>query len=244
MNLIPAEDRRGAGGIAGRTGGVAYVIVGALALIVGIGVLYAMAVHQVADRKTTLAQVTGEVSAVQAQANELQPYLAFQAFSKQRIESVAQLAQERFDWPLAMQQIALALPSNVTLTDLTGTATAPTTTGATAAATGSSGATGTTGTTVAGTPSTLPTTSASAAGLVNAPSLSLSGCANGSPSVGQTSVATLLARLRALKDVASATVSEYGAGTCTTFAMTVNYNNDYAVPSTRLTASADTTVGH
>ena len=39
VNLIPADERRGAGGIAGRSGGVVYVLVGGLAVLVALGVV-------------------------------------------------------------------------------------------------------------------------------------------------------------------------------------------------------------
>ena len=38
VNLIPPDQRRGAGGLAGRTGGIVYVVVGGLAVIVALGV--------------------------------------------------------------------------------------------------------------------------------------------------------------------------------------------------------------
>ena len=68
VNLIPAEQRRGAGGLAGRSGGVAYVLTGALAVIVVLGVVYALAVHTVAGKNGQLATVTQQVDAVNAQA--------------------------------------------------------------------------------------------------------------------------------------------------------------------------------
>ena len=39
VNLIPAEQRRGAGGLAGRTGGVVYVVLGMLVVLVALGVV-------------------------------------------------------------------------------------------------------------------------------------------------------------------------------------------------------------
>jgi hypothetical protein len=42
VNLIPDEQRRGAGGATGRSGGVAYAIVGVLAGIVGLFAVYTM----------------------------------------------------------------------------------------------------------------------------------------------------------------------------------------------------------
>jgi len=122
INLIPPEQRRGAGGVAGRTGGVVYVIIATLVALVVLGVLYVSAVHQVATRKTTLAQVTAQASAVTSQVTALQPYVAFQSVSQQRIQGVAALAAGRFDWPDAMAQLALSLPHGVHLSSIAGTA--------------------------------------------------------------------------------------------------------------------------
>ena len=115
VNLIPAEERRGAGGIAGRSGGVVYVLPGGLAAVVVLGVVYAFAVHGVANRQEQLAAVTAQVTAVTAEAQELAPYVEFGSISAQQAQSTATLAQQRFDWPDAMEQLALALPSDVTI---------------------------------------------------------------------------------------------------------------------------------
>lgn len=121
INLIPAEQRRGAGGLAGRTGGVVYVIMGGLAVLVALGAVYAFSVHHVAARKTTLAGLTAESAAVSAQASSLQQYVQYQTLTQQNIGAVASVAEERFDWPRAMRQIALALGPGVTIDSLSGT---------------------------------------------------------------------------------------------------------------------------
>jgi Tfp pilus assembly protein PilN len=119
VNLIPAEERRGAGGLAGRSGGVVYVLVGGLAVLVVLGVIYAFAVQGVAQRKGQLASLTQQVASVDAQNEQLAPYVNFATISAQQTQQALTLAQQRFDWPDAMQQLALALPSDVTLTSFT-----------------------------------------------------------------------------------------------------------------------------
>jgi hypothetical protein len=240
VNLIPPDQRRGAGGLAGRTGGVAYVVLGMLVALVVLGSVYALAVHQVATHKATLAQVTSEAGAVQEQVGALQAYVSFDALSQQRVQAVAQLAEERFNWPRAMQQIALALPSNVTLSSMAGDAGG-------GAPSGSTGATTTTGaTTPVTTTTTTATVGAPADGtIVNAPTLTLAACASGSVSKGQLTVATTIQRVRELADVASASVAEYSSTGCrgVTFNITVAYNNSYAIPPAHLTTSPNTTAG-
>ncbi|MGD1050789.1 MAG: PilN domain-containing protein [Solirubrobacteraceae bacterium] len=116
VNLIPAEERRGAGGLAGRSGGVVYVLTAGLAVLVVLGVVYAFAVQSVAQRKGQLASLTQQVAAVDEQNQQLAPYVSFATISAQQTEQALTLAQQRFDWPDAMEQLALALPSDVTLT--------------------------------------------------------------------------------------------------------------------------------
>jgi hypothetical protein len=248
VNLIPPDQRRGAGGLAGRTGGVAYVVLGMLVALVVLGSVYALAVHQVATHKATLAQVTSEAGAVQEQVGALQAYVSFDALTQQRVQAVAQLAEERFNWPRAMQQIALALPSNVTLTSMAGDAGG----GAPSASTGATTTTGTTTPATTTTGATTPTTTTTATvgapadgTIVNAPTLTLAACASGSVPQGQLTVATTIQRVRELADVASASVAEYSSAGCggVTFNVSVTYNNSYAIPPAHLTTSPNTTAG-
>jgi Tfp pilus assembly protein PilN len=125
VNLIPSDQRRGAGGIGGRSGGIVYVVVGGLAVVVALGVLYAFAVKSVADRKGQLAALTEQTNAVQAQADSLSPYVQVQQLRERAVGGVVGLATTRFDWPDAMKQLAYALPSDVTLTALNGSAAGP-----------------------------------------------------------------------------------------------------------------------
>ncbi len=122
VNLIPADQRRGAGGIAGRSGGVVYVLPAALAVLVLIGVVYAFAVHDVASKKSQLAEVTQQANSVSAQAQALAPYVQFAGVSALEVNQVTSLAGQRFNWPSAMRQLALALPSDVTFTAFSATA--------------------------------------------------------------------------------------------------------------------------
>jgi len=121
VNLIPADQRRGAGGLGGRSGGVVYVLTGALAVVVLLGVVYALAVHSVADKNKQLASATRQVNAVTDEAQSLQPYVSFAGVSANEAGQVVTLAKSRFDWPDAMRQLALALPVDVTFTSFSAT---------------------------------------------------------------------------------------------------------------------------
>ena len=121
VNLIPADQRRGAGGLAGRSGGVVYVVTGGLLVVVVMGVVYASAVHSVASHESELASLTAQVQAVDAQNQALQPYVQVASVSEQKVQQVTSLAKQRFNWPTAMAQLALALPNDVAFTSFTAT---------------------------------------------------------------------------------------------------------------------------
>jgi Tfp pilus assembly protein PilN len=121
INLIPAEQRRGAGGLAGRAGGASYVVVGALAVFVLMGVFYAIAIGQVSSRQSNLSQLTAQTTNTQAQAGALQPYVQFASIRQERQQAITSLASARFDWSDAMDQIARSLPTDVTLSAVGGT---------------------------------------------------------------------------------------------------------------------------
>ena len=240
VNLIPADQRRGAGGIAGRSGGLVYVVTGGLLVVVILGVIYAFAVKDVANKTGQLNQVTREVGLVQAQASTFQSYIAVHQLSQSKVSSVVAIAQSRFNWPGAMAQIALALPSDVTFNSLTAVASNP-----------SSSAT-------AVVPST---TAPSTAG----PTFALAGCAS-----SQSEIATILTRLASVPSVTNVsladsskqavnapntrkgTVSRGSAasqgGRCPLVAWTINlvYSGTYTVPEQRLSNSSpsSSTVSH
>ncbi len=124
VNLIPADQRKGAGGAAGRAGGAVYVLVGTLAVLAVMSVLYAISANQASDRRSKLANVSAQADVVQSQATALQPYVTFAGIRQTREQAVASIAGSRFDWAAAMDQIARALPNDVTLSALTGGAAA------------------------------------------------------------------------------------------------------------------------
>ena len=234
VNLIPADQRRGAGGIAGRSGGIVYVVVGGLAVVVALGVLYAFAVSSVADRKSTLATVTARVSAVQAQAAALAPYVAVHQLRQSAVSNVVALAEQRFDWPDVMAQLALALPSDVTLTTLSGSV----------AGGGSTGA---------ATPST-PTPATPSTPTGAGATFTLEGCAS-----SQAEVATVLTRLAQVPGVTNVSLgqaaksgkapnagepvarakAEAAGGSCplVTFGVSLSYDTTYTVPNEKLAST-------
>ena len=121
VNLIPPEERPGERRPM-RGGPLAYIVVGALAAaVIGVAVL-AVTENQISDSKAEIAQLEEETAAVEARAQALAAYTQFHALREQRIATVTSLANSRFDWQRVMRELALILPSDVWLTNLSGTA--------------------------------------------------------------------------------------------------------------------------
>jgi Tfp pilus assembly protein PilN len=125
VNLIPSDQQRGAGGVAGKSGGAAYVLLGALALVVVLAAAYVHTGKSVDEKQAQLAQVTAQAQAAESQAQSLQSYTTFAAIRAKRVDTVTQLAASRFDWAHALREVARVLPENAWLTALTAT-TSPT----------------------------------------------------------------------------------------------------------------------
>ncbi|HEU0316790.1 MAG TPA: hypothetical protein VFR49_05640 [Solirubrobacteraceae bacterium] len=198
VNLIPVDQRRGAGGAAGRAGGAVYVLLGGLAVLVVMSVLYAVSASQVNDRQSKLARVTAEAGVAQTQASSLQPYVTFASIRQTREQAITSLANNRFDWAAAMDQIARSLPGDVTLSAMTGT---PPTSAAAAptAPTAPAGTTPPAGTAAAaGAAGAAATTTPAASG----PSVALTGCAT-----SHSEVATVLVALHAIVGVTGVSLS-------------------------------------
>ena len=121
VNLIPPDMRQGDSAPL-RTGPLAYIVVGALVLALLGVTLLVLASNEVTEKKGEVATLRQEDAAEEARAEELAPYAQFQAMSQQRVETVTSLANSRFDWPRVMRELALVLPDDVLLADLTASA--------------------------------------------------------------------------------------------------------------------------
>jgi Tfp pilus assembly protein PilN len=121
VNLIPSEQQRGAGGAAGKSGGGAYIVLGAMALLVVLVATFVASNKSVTDKRTQLADVTQQAEAAEAQAQKLTSYTKFAAIRQKRVDTVTQLAGSRFDWAHALREVARVLPQNAWLTTMTAT---------------------------------------------------------------------------------------------------------------------------
>lgn len=120
VNLIPIEQRHGERAPM-RGGPVAYVVIGALIAALAGVTLLVVTNNQISDRMTEVAQLERADAVAKAHAARLDAYTQFKTVHDQRIATVTSLADSRFDWERVMRELALVLPGDVWLTNLTGT---------------------------------------------------------------------------------------------------------------------------
>jgi Tfp pilus assembly protein PilN len=123
VNLVPAEERRGAGGAGGRSGGAAYVLLGLLAVLVVVVSFYTLGKSSVSEKRSEIASLETRAAGTEAQATELASFTQFAGLRAKRTQTVTSLAASRFDWSHAMREVARVIPPNVWLTGLQGTVT-------------------------------------------------------------------------------------------------------------------------
>jgi Tfp pilus assembly protein PilN len=243
FNLIPADERSGAGIDTGKSGGGAFVVLGLLGVLAIFALLYGVARHQISSQNAKVATLNVQAQAAQAQAARLAPYVSFMALHEQRVQAVDQLVDSRFDWAHAFHEIGRVLPKNASLSSVSGTIGSTTTAAPAASPTKSSSS--------ASTAATASATVASATPPGSIPTFTLSGCAT-----SQTAVALTLDRLRLIDGVNEVTLQSStkasgsgasgggasGSGGCgstgATFAMLVSFD---PLPSVSATSSRSTT---
>jgi len=121
INLIPPEQRRGEHAPL-RSGPLAYILVGALvAVLAGVTALVLVG-NQISERESEVATLEAEDRAEAARAERLAAFTNFRNLSEQRVETVASLADSRFDWERVMRELSLVLPDDAWLTSLTASA--------------------------------------------------------------------------------------------------------------------------
>jgi hypothetical protein len=203
VNLIPSEDRaRGVGAVGvGRSQGAAYGVLGLLAGLALLALLYGLARHQVSSRRAQLATVAATTQRVQSAAAALTSYASFDALREQRVKAVNELVDARFDWAHTLHELGRVMPNGTSISSLTGAigaasgpgpaAGAAKTTSAASSSTAASSTGSTSGSSAAAASSV---TSATPPGSV--PTITLGGCAT-----SQAKVALTLERLRLIDGV-------------------------------------------
>jgi Tfp pilus assembly protein PilN len=123
VNLIPLEERRGQHAPL-RSGPLAYLLVGALVAALAAVTALVLVGNQIEEREAEVAELTREDKAAAAKAARLSVFTEFRNLAEQRVETVASLADSRFDWERVMRELALILPDDAWLTGLTASASA------------------------------------------------------------------------------------------------------------------------
>jgi len=129
VNLLPS-DLRGAGKPAsavgasgqppaGRTG--AFAVLGVLAFGVVALAAWVLTSNTINERRAELDQVTAQAAVTAQRAAKLKPYADFAAQARERVATVTDLANGRFDWEQALRDVSRVIPADVTLTELKGT---------------------------------------------------------------------------------------------------------------------------
>lgn len=120
VNLIPGEQRQGSGSLTGRSGGAALILLGVVAGLAVLILMYGSASRRISSQKGEVATLTAQASAIQARAGRLTPYTNFVSMADQRTQTVAQLVQARFDWSHALHELGRVLPAGTSLATLHG----------------------------------------------------------------------------------------------------------------------------
>jgi Tfp pilus assembly protein PilN len=180
VNLIPPEERRGEKAPM-RTGSLAYVVVAVLgvALLAVVGIV--LTNNQISDGKSQKSSLEAQVSTAQAEADRTSSFAEFASLRQTREQTVASLAQSRFDWERVLRELAIVIPHDVWLTGLNASV-SPDAASASASTSASS-------------------TSSAGSESVTGPSLHIEGCA-----AGHEAVARFLAALQDVDGVTRVSV--------------------------------------
>ena len=99
----------------------AFIVLGALALVVAGVAGYVLTTNVVKQKQSDLTAVTAKNEATVKRAAELKPYADFQTLARERAATVQGLASARFDWEQSLRDLSRALPREVYLSSLKGT---------------------------------------------------------------------------------------------------------------------------
>jgi len=117
VNLIPPEERRGEKAPM-RTGALAYVVVAVLGLALLAITGFVLMNNQISDRKAEKSSLESQLATAQAEADRTKSFADFAALQLSREQTVASLAQSRFDWERVLRALAIVIPHDVWLTSL------------------------------------------------------------------------------------------------------------------------------
>lgn len=120
VNLIPLDQRRGDSAPV-RTGPLAYIVVGFLAVALFAVIAVVMLGNSVDDKRAEVTSLEAQVAETEARAQALSPYVSFQQLRDARVETIGSLARSRFDWERVIREVTKLIPHTVWLQNMTGT---------------------------------------------------------------------------------------------------------------------------
>ena len=198
INLIPSEARGDAGLGGGRSGGGAYAVIGLLAGLTLLALVYGIACHHVSNRESELAAINTRAAHARESAGQLTAYTSFLKMHEEREQAVTQLAESRFAWAHALYELGRVLPLGVSISSLAGSI-----------GSGSSGSSGSSSSSSSASSGSSSTSSsvASTTPPGSVPTFAITGCAT-----SQNTVATMLNRLSLIHGVKEATLQASSTG--------------------------------
>jgi Tfp pilus assembly protein PilN len=108
VNLIPTEHRRARA--TGSKSGGAYVVIGALGVLLVMAVMYVMAANSVNERETKAEEARQEADALEKRADQLGTFTNFASIKEQRLASVVTTSETRFDWERMIRELSRVMP--------------------------------------------------------------------------------------------------------------------------------------
>lgn len=108
VNLIPQEQRRRVPSEGGGKG--AYAVLGVLGVLLLMVAAYVLSSNQVTERENDTAAASAEADRLEAEAKKRVSYTDFALVAQTRLQSVASVAGQRFDWERLMREVSLVIP--------------------------------------------------------------------------------------------------------------------------------------
>jgi Tfp pilus assembly protein PilN len=123
VNLLPEKHRprKPTGG----QGKGSYIALGVLGAVLVAVLVYVFTLNSINDSKTKITEATVEAARLNAQANSLGPYGDFAKIKAERVKSVQQLAEGRFDYERLVRELAHVLPADVWIVNAAAAAVEP-----------------------------------------------------------------------------------------------------------------------
>jgi len=120
VNLLPPKHRphQPTGGKSGSS----FLVLGVLGVFLAAVVTYVLEANKITTAKSDITVAEQKTAEARARAQQMGPFANFAQIKEQRVASVRQLADGRFDWERTVRELAHVLPQGVWLQDFDATA--------------------------------------------------------------------------------------------------------------------------